>query len=228
VEGELMITRLKIQNNLKNAFNIKLQRKTYSKEADGSSESKNEEGLVHFYSLDDEVLGKLLKPLIPVGDKDPAKTFRYGASLISQLQNYKSLIPESIIGWTNSTTPESVHLDFREQSAFLKFLHNTIATYVDNYERCQYLRTKAKLFKSGWMHIEDERALIPLGRTPDPDDIIGYCLVRDGKIIPGSYQAMPTHRLFSHLGEFRLPDPIYRFVLSKLIERLERANTKKN
>jgi hypothetical protein len=223
-----MSSRAKLQNIFRITF--KPSRRFFSQESNetGNPPKVEDERSVHFYNLDDKQIGKLFGPFLPAVDKDPATSFRYGISMISQLTNYKCLVPESIIGWTNSPKPEAVHLDFREQAAFVKFLHETVAKYVDNYEKCEYLRIKAKLFKSGWMHIEDERALVPLGRTPDPDDIFGYCLIRDGKIISGSYQAMPTHRLFSHLGEFRLPQPIYRFVLAKLIERLVQANTSKN
>ena len=203
------------------AIHKKSPRRFYQDNLNNQNESQ-----IHFYSLEEEDIGNLLKPILPTADKELKTKFRYGISLVSHLKRYPRLIPESIVGWTNSSEPQLVHLDFREQSAFVKFLHESIATYVDRYESCPYLCTKAKLFKSGWMYIEDERAVSPLGRTPDPDDILGYCLVRNGKIVPKSYQAMPTHRLFSHLGEFRIPKPIHHFVLSNLVEKLEQANSK--
>lgn len=194
-------------------FSLHCQQRFYAKNNENGSE------LVHFYDVE-KGEGECLKQLLPMNKAD----FRFGISLIDQLpRRYPRLLPEAVIGWSNYATPETVHQDFHEQAAFLRFLHTALARFVDKGDD-EGLQVRARQFKSGWMHIADERALPVVNRTPDPDDIVGLCLVRDGRIVPGSYQAMPTHRLFTHIGEFQLPAAIHAFIVAHLHEKLCNAN----
>jgi hypothetical protein len=182
------------------------------------TKDNNGNELIHFYDLERDAEG--LRQLLPTNTFD----FRFAISLIDRLPHrYPRLLPEAIVGWSNYSTPETVHQDFYEQAAFLRFLHHTLSVFVDA-GGDDGLRARARQFKSGWMHIADERALPVVNRTPDPDDIVGLCLVRDGRIVPKTYQAMPTHRLFTHIGEFQLPAAIHAFVLQHLQEKLDNAN----
>lgn len=54
--------------------------------------------------------------------------------------------------------------------------------------------------QQGWMHIHDSRNLPALGRIGDPDDIIASVLVQDSKILPDTYQSMPSYRLCTSDG----------------------------
>lgn len=185
----------------------------YAKNNDNGSD------LVHFYNLEHGE-GECIKQLMPIS----RTYFRFAISLVDQLPHkYARLVPEAIVGWSNYATPETAHQDFHEQAAFLRFLHTTLGRFVDM-GGDEGLRIRARQFKSGWMHIADERALPVVNRTPDPDDIVGLCLVRDGQIVKGSYQAMPTHRLFTHIGEFQLPGAIHSYVLAQLYDKLDDAN----
>lgn len=53
----------------------------------------------------------------------------------------------------------------------------------------------------------------------DPEDILGGVQLHEGKIVPGTYERMPTHRLVSSNGLFRLSD----FLHSNLVDRLRRV-----
>lgn len=56
-----------------------------------------------------------------------------------------------------------------------------------------------------------------VGRIPETEDIIGSVLVREHKILPETYQAMPTYRLVTPMGPMKLS----AFLLEKLRERLK-------
>ncbi|KAI6107777.1 hypothetical protein EDD16DRAFT_1488520 [Pisolithus croceorrhizus] len=84
--------------------------------------------------------------------------------------------------------------------------------------------------RHGWMHIHgavhahrfriltgpsntretDSRNIPPLGRIGDPDDIIGSVLVEDSKILPDTYQAMPSYRLCTSDGPIQLTEGLAR------------------
>ncbi|RKP12591.1 hypothetical protein BJ684DRAFT_11268, partial [Piptocephalis cylindrospora] len=49
-----------------------------------------------------------------------------------------------------------------------------------------------------------------------PDDILGSLEVRDGKIQPGSFQSMPSHRLVSSHGLFKLSEPLHEALMVRL------------
>ncbi|KAG1752147.1 hypothetical protein EDB19DRAFT_1628122 [Suillus lakei] len=83
--------------------------------------------------------------------------------------------------------------------------------------------------QQGWMHIHDSRNLPALGRIGDPDDIIASVLVRDSnvsfdsvghwKILPETYQPMPSYRLCTSDG----PTFLTEGLAAKLKSTLEEA-----
>ena len=62
----------------------------------------------------------------------------------------------------------------------------------------------------------DARDPAPWGRIPYPEDIFGMVQVKDGQIIQGTYQSMPTHRMVTTKGLFMLSDPLHKKLLEKL------------
>ena len=58
-------------------------------------------------------------------------------------------------------------------------------------------------------------------RIPDPDDIIGSCFVKDGLLVPETYQRMPSHRILSHLGPFQLSPSFFDKLCEELYKRLD-------
>ncbi|RKP27733.1 hypothetical protein SYNPS1DRAFT_10650, partial [Syncephalis pseudoplumigaleata] len=59
----------------------------------------------------------------------------------------------------------------------------------------------------------DERNPAPWGRIPDPEDIFGSVQLKEGAIVPRSFQPMPTHRMVSSNGLFRLSDTLHAALL---------------
>ncbi|KAI9226254.1 MAG: hypothetical protein DHS80DRAFT_8033, partial [Piptocephalis tieghemiana] len=102
---------------------------------------------------------------------------------------------------------------FRENKQFRQVLDQVLAT---SWEKDATLLAKAQYQKEGWLHIEDERNPPPWGRISDPDDILGSVEVRGGKIQPETFQPMPSHRLVSSHGLFKLSEPLHQALMARL------------
>ncbi|KAI8390996.1 uncharacterized protein BYT42DRAFT_178118 [Radiomyces spectabilis] len=147
----------------------------------------------------------------------PAPKLRYAISYVSSadIPASTSLLdhPDLIIGWTPEQF-ELNHNSFVENNSFVQFLTNTLSENIHKVND-PTLKATAQWQKEGWLHIGDERNPPPWGRIPFPEDIIGTVLVKDGEIQPGTYQAMPTHRIVSPNGVFQLSEPLARCVIEK-------------
>ena len=78
-----------------------------------------------------------------------------------------------------------------------------------------------RLFANVSLTALDQRNPPPLGRIPDPDDIIASIRVEDGKLITESYQAMPSYRLCTNDGVCQLTDGLMdrlKLVLSQVAD----------
>lgn len=75
------------------------------------------------------------------------------------------------------------------------------------------LRDKWLMDISRWLHIGDERNPPAWGRINFPEDIIGSVQLKDGHIQEGTYQPMPTHRIITNDGIFRLSEPLKNCVV---------------
>jgi hypothetical protein len=112
------------------------------------------------------------------------------------------LIPEAILGVlkqplaaSGTLTPEN----FMTNSVFRQFLAGVIAKHgPDNTD----LQAEAKRIGKGYVVVVDLRTRTPQGAPPE--DIIGAFTVEDGKVVAGSYQASPNHKLLTAGGFFRL------------------------
>src|SRR5277367_4571871 len=56
------------------------------------------------------------------------------------------------------------------------------------------------------------------GRIPEPEDIIGSVLVKEGELQPETYQAMPTYRFVTRVGPMKLSPFLLERLRSKLRE----------
>ncbi|KAG2058009.1 hypothetical protein BDR06DRAFT_951137 [Suillus hirtellus] len=110
----------------------------------------------------------------------------------------------SVLGWLPAETAgeadaEAGLNDFVENPKFRVIMHEAIQTGLQ--EKVDDIWINAALqLQQGWMHIHDSRNLPALGRIGDPDDIIASVLVQDGKILPDTYQSMPSYRLCTSDG----------------------------
>ncbi|EIW80050.1 hypothetical protein CONPUDRAFT_28306, partial [Coniophora puteana RWD-64-598 SS2] len=127
----------------------------------------------------------------------------------------------SVIGWLPAETEGAQEQDaglndFRENSKFRVVMHRAIQEAIRE-EADDVLKNGALQLQYGWMHIHGEypfppfesmhRRNIPaLGRIGDPDDIIASVLVEDSKILPDTYQAMPSYRICTADGPTQLTE----------------------
>lgn len=121
----------------------------------------------------------------------------------------------TVIGWLPAITEgtsrdiEAGLHDFVENSNFRSLMQEAIQQGLR--EGVDEIWTNGALqLQHGWMHIHDSRSIPPLGRIGDPDDIIGSVLVEDSKILPDTYQAMPSYRLCTSDGPIQLTEGLAR------------------
>ncbi|KAI8064865.1 uncharacterized protein B0P05DRAFT_554671 [Gilbertella persicaria] len=76
------------------------------------------------------------------------------------------------------------------------------------------LKALAEWQKEGWLHIGDERNPPPWGRINFPEDIIGSVQLEEGKIKEGTYEPMPTHRMVTNDGLFKMSEPLTQCVIN--------------
>ncbi|KAG9293183.1 hypothetical protein G9A89_010520 [Geosiphon pyriformis] len=127
----------------------------------------------------------------------------------------------SAIGWVPfaELAPKPTPQNFKENKEFIDLLHEVIEDHVADADPT--FKAQAKYQREGWLHVTDAREPVPWGRIPFPENIFGVVKVTRGKIVPGTYQPMPTHRIVNASGIFVLSDPLQR----KLIERLNQLDS---
>ncbi|KAF9051817.1 hypothetical protein BJ165DRAFT_1340226 [Panaeolus papilionaceus] len=136
----------------------------------------------------------------------------------------------TVIGWLPAQTyreTQATLQDFVPNPKFLPILHKSIAESLrDGID--EIWKDTAMGVEEGWMHIngmDHQRNIPALGRIGDPDDIIGSVLVRSGKIIPETYQAMPSYRICTQDGVLQLTEGLAKHLHRTLVNlsRTEKA-----
>ncbi|KAF8330754.1 uncharacterized protein EI90DRAFT_3059184 [Cantharellus anzutake] len=107
--------------------------------------------------------------------------------------------------------------DFQPNSKFLDILHDSIKVSLER-DTDETIRAEAQQRGSGWMHVIDSRNVPALNRTGDADDIIGTVRVEDGKVIPSTYERMPSYRICTSDGLTTLSDGLASTLVGKLLE----------
>jgi len=110
--------------------------------------------------------------------------------------------------------------DFEPNPLFLEVLHSAIRKALR--ERTDgTVEGEALQLGSGWLHIQDQRNIPALGRVGDPDDIIASVRVEEGKILPETYQPMPSYRLCTTDGPPKLTEGLAKVLEGVLGEKTE-------
>ncbi|KAG1873068.1 hypothetical protein DFJ58DRAFT_885100 [Suillus subalutaceus] len=108
--------------------------------------------------------------------------------------------PDSVLlSWDGEADAEAGLNDFVENPKFRAIMHEAIQSGLREKVDDIWINGALQL-QQGWMHIHDSRNLPALGRIGNPDDIIASVLVRDSKILPDTYQPMPSYRLCTSDG----------------------------
>lgn len=122
---------------------------------------------------------------------------------LEEISKIGELRQEAIIG---SVTGENLCTEnFRPNQLFIDFMQNIIKTKAPQDYSVQ---NAALQQKEGWLYIIDCRALNASQEETSPEDIIGAFEVKNGKIIPNSYQPNINHSILSINGLFQLPPPL--------------------
>jgi hypothetical protein len=103
--------------------------------------------------------------------------------------------------------------EFVDNPNFINILNGVLSKSITNSPAHQSL---AAHLKNGYLNIQDLRAPEHWGRVADPEDILGSVLVQNQKMVPNTFEPMPTHRLFTRQGIFKL-DP---YLLENLLKEL--------
>jgi len=136
----------------------------------------------------------------------------------------------TIIGWLPAESSSELSQDqeaglndFKENAKFRSVLHKAIKDGLT--EEVDDIQINGALqLQEGWMHIHDTRNLPALGRIGDPDDILASVLVQGSKIIPETYQPMPSYRFCTPDGVIQLTPGLMQKLQTSLAEM---ANSEK-
>jgi hypothetical protein len=72
------------------------------------------------------------------------------------------------------------------------------------------------------LNINDQRAGGVWGRVNDPSDILGSCLLDNGKIVPKSFEKNPMHLIYSKQdGLVTLTEYLHKKLLEELAKKQE-------
>jgi len=144
--------------------------------------------------------------LLPVQSNQPTNSssskYKWALSLLPRPPLSGALDDRSILGVLPAQTGEPSNMEgasidnFEQNPRFVETLHEAVRVVL-NQDEDEDLKAEAQVRGHGWMHISDQRTTPALNRTPDPEDIIGSVMVDNGKIVPDSYQKMPTYRVVS-------------------------------
>lgn len=113
------------------------------------------------------------------------------------------------LGPGEAITPEV----FARNRAFVEFLHSVIAR---RDPELPGLQADAKRQGDGWVYVIDQRTPTPQGAVP-PEDIFGAFSVKNGQVVPGSYQASHKHLILSPRGFFDLGEELQACLLEELM-----------
>ncbi len=114
----------------------------------------------------------------------------------------------------NAVRPDNI----RVNRVFVDFMHRVIAQYAPTLPDFQ---AGARHQHEGWLYILDARTPTPQGEVP-PEDILGAFEVRQGRVVPGSYQPSSKHQIVSERGLVRLSSELRDCLLFEL-DRLTTA-----
>jgi hypothetical protein len=130
-------------------------------------------------------------------------------SLISRDAPSIQLPPHAVVGWFSEYPKRKeptaeYHIEpenFTENPTFRDILQQLMRKYVT---QCPEIQSLAKTVRQGPLPVCDERSHLPLHRMPTVD-ILGIVFVKNGEVVPDSYEPNPAFRLVtSHDGLFKL------------------------
>ncbi len=101
---------------------------------------------------------------------------------------------------------------FQSNKAFVVFMHEVIDRLAPT---TPSFPLQATSIYKGWLYLIDQRTPTPEGNVPF-EDIVGAFEIEDGKVVSGSYQPNPKHRILSANGFVNLGHDLQACLRSEL------------
>ncbi len=130
----------------------------------------------------------------------------------------QGLPTEAVLGEVNPHRPDMTVEDFVPNAAFLEFLGHIIQTHA---AALPSLQKQAARVRNGSVYVVDWRR-VHQGGQPPFEDVIGWLAVRQGELIPQSYNPNPSYQIISAHGPMEL-EPLLEEKLLEAARRLEPA-----
>lgn len=132
---------------------------------------------------------------------------------LEEVNKIGKLPNEAILGVVNGESSAININNFRNNKAFIDFMHNIISVEA---LKDQSIHESAAQQNNGWLYIIDERMSLEFGGEISPEDIIGAFEVKDGKIVSNSYQPNASYSVFSENGFIQLPHSLHQSLINAL------------
>jgi len=113
--------------------------------------------------------------------------------------------------------------DFKENKKFMGLLHDSVARALKE-GADEAITAEATQRNEGWMHVNDARNIPAPERVGDPDDIIASVRVEKGKVLPETYERMPSYRICTADGLTTLSEGLTKYLQQTLQRKHEEEN----
>ncbi len=146
-------------------------------------------------------------------DSDDLERLRALSPLSSeQVEEIGSLKGEAILGFIDG---EILSLEyFRPNKVFKEFIQKIIAAEV---LKDSELQAAALTKREGQLYIIDNRVAALEREVTSPEDILGVFEIKDGQIVPNSYQSNENHLIFGNNGLMQLPASLHEALIKALV-----------
>ncbi len=151
--------------------------------------------------------------IFEIENESPNKRSR-GLSPLSpeQVEKNGSLKDEAIIGFI---TGKSLSIDnFISNQVFIDFMQGVIAAEAPKDSELQAVALKQQ---AGWLYIIDNRVADIEREETSPEDILGIFEIKDGRIVPNSYQPSENYLIFGNNGLMQLPGSLHEALIKALL-----------
>jgi hypothetical protein len=151
--------------------------------------------------------------IFEIENKSPKKRFR-GLSPLSpeQVEKNGSLKDKAFIGFISG---KSLSIDnFIANKVFIDFMQKIISVEALKDSKFQAAAVKQQ---AGWLYIIDNRVADLEREETAPEDILGVFEIKEGQIVPNSYQPNENYLIFGNNGLMQLPGSLHEALIKALL-----------
>ena len=150
-----------------------------------------------------------------VARQSPTGIEYYVSLLDEEFAFTRGLVPQAIVGVLKRPPVVGQQMkpeDFARNRPFVDYLHDFLKRELP---KVPAMRAEARRQGKGWVYVIDRRTPMPAGEVPT-HDIIGAVEVRDGELVPDSYQPNPNHVILSDRGLFQLDPQLHARLVAEV------------